>query len=53
MVRAIYYYRDDSFHFVEDNDRIKKGDEVVILTHATHLAELSERWRSKEIGRSK
>jgi trk system potassium uptake protein TrkA len=52
MAKAIYYYRDDALHFVDDNDRIKKGDEVVILTHAKHLSELSERRRPKEIDRS-
>lgn len=50
--RAIYYYRDEAFHFVEENDKIRKGDEVVILTHAKHLAELSERWHPKEIDSS-
>jgi trk system potassium uptake protein TrkA len=52
MAKAIYYYREDAFHFVDGNDRIKKGDEVVILTHAKHLSDLSERWRPKEIDRS-
>lgn len=52
MARAIYYYRDDAFYFVDDDGRIEEGDEIVILTHAKHLPELSERWRPKEAGRS-
>jgi len=52
MARAIYYYRDDAFYFVDENDRIKEGDEIVILTHAKHLSELSERWRPREVDRS-
>jgi len=53
MARAIYYYRDDAFYFVDDNDRIEEGDEIVILTHAKHLSELSERWRPREVDRAK
>lgn len=47
--RAVYYYRDDAFYFVEGDDRIKKGDEIVILTHVKHLADLSDRWHPKDV----
>lgn len=46
--RAIYYYRDDTFHFCEKDTRLEKGDEVVILTASEHLSDLHERWSPKE-----
>lgn len=45
--RVIYCYRDDEFFFAEDDTRLRKGDEVVILTSSEHLKELRERWHPK------
>lgn len=42
--RVIYFYRGDDFHFVEEETRLKKDDEVVILTHSQHIRNLKERW---------
>jgi trk system potassium uptake protein TrkA len=47
--RAIYYYRDDKFHFAEKETELCKGDEVVILTDSEHLADLNERWNPQDI----
>lgn len=47
--KAIYYYREDKFHFVEQNADIREGDEVVLLTEIKHLEELNERWNPKTI----
>jgi len=46
--RAIYFYRDDDFHFAAENSKIRKGDEIVILTQSKHLEDLNERWTPKE-----
>jgi len=44
---VICLYRGDNFILAGKADRIKKGDEVVILTHRGHLNELRERWRPR------
>jgi trk system potassium uptake protein TrkA len=49
--RAIFYYRDHRFHFIENDTRLRKGDEVVILTSARTLPDLNERWYPKEAGK--
>ena len=46
--RAIYYYRDDKFYFVDEDTKVNEGDEIVILTDSKHLSELNERWNPKE-----
>jgi trk system potassium uptake protein TrkA len=48
QARIIYYYRKDKFQFVEKDTRLRKGDEIVILTDSQHLAELNERWNPSE-----
>jgi len=47
--RAIYYYRDDQFYFIEEDSKLQEGDEIVILTESKHLSELNERWNPEEI----
>ena len=47
--RAVYYYRDDKFHFVEEDTKLREDDEVVILTDSEHLADLNERWDPQEV----
>ena len=32
--RALFYYRDDGFNFIDEEIRFKKGDEIVLLTTA-------------------
>ena len=46
--RVIFFYRDDRFEFVNEETALKKGDEVVILTHSKNLPDLNERWAPKE-----
>lgn len=46
--QALFYYRDDAFHFIDDKTRFQKGDEIVLLTHSEHLPELKERWQPKQ-----
>jgi trk system potassium uptake protein TrkA len=46
--RAIFYYRDDEFYFVNAETALKKGDEIVILTHSKNLPDLNERWAPKQ-----
>lgn len=42
--RIICVYRDEKFLLPQDNDRLKAGDEVVLITHSRHLPALTERW---------
>ncbi len=46
--RVLFYYRDGRFYFVDDDTSIKKGDEVVILTHSENLPDLKEIWNSEQ-----
>lgn len=45
--KVMYYYRGDDFFFAEKNTRIKKGDEIVIMTTSEHIADLTERWHNQ------
>jgi len=47
--RAICYYRDGQFSLITDESAVKlrKGDEVVILTHSESIKDLRERWNPK------
>jgi trk system potassium uptake protein TrkA len=47
--RIVLYYRDEKFHFAEEDSKIKKDDEIVILTHSKNLPELNERWNPSQI----
>jgi len=47
--RMVLYYRDEKFHFADDDSKIKKDDEIVILTHSKSLSELTERWNPKQV----
>lgn len=46
--RAICLYREDEFLFVNDETKLKDGDELVILTHKKNLEALRERWQPKQ-----
>lgn len=48
--RVLFYYRDDQFYFVDEDTSLKKGDEVVILTHSENLSKLNEIWNSENKG---
>jgi trk system potassium uptake protein TrkA len=48
--RAICFYRDGEFNLADEDTRLRAGDEIVILTHSKHLAELRERWEPGEAG---
>jgi trk system potassium uptake protein TrkA len=47
--KVIFYYRDNRLHFADDDTKLRKGDEVVILTHCDNLPDFNERWYPKEI----
>ncbi len=50
----IYYYRENKFFLIDEKTRFKKDDEIIILTYADNLAELSERWdQSQVVGRKR
>lgn len=42
--RAICFYRDEKFTLPDSKTKFKPGDEVIILTHSKHLADLTERF---------
>ena len=46
--RVICFYRNDQFHFADDDTLLEADDEVIILTHSTHLEELKDRWEPKQ-----
>ncbi len=46
--RIICYYRDGKFSLADDEIRLRKGDEMVILTHSEYIAELRDRWDPKQ-----
>lgn len=43
--RAVCLYRQGEFVLTDDKTKIQEGDELVILTHSRHLAELETRWQ--------
>lgn len=46
--RLICLYRDDELVFPREDTKLREGDEVVVLTHSRHLAELRERWQNHD-----
>jgi trk system potassium uptake protein TrkA len=46
--RIICYYRDSRFYLVDDQTKLRKGDEVVILTHSENISDLRDRWEPKQ-----
>jgi trk system potassium uptake protein TrkA len=45
--RAVCYYRESRFALVDEETKLQKGDEVVVLTHSKNMPELQERWQPK------
>ena len=43
--RVICFYRDGKFHLARDESKLRKGDEVLILTDTETLKDLEERWK--------
>jgi trk system potassium uptake protein TrkA len=41
---VICYYRDNQFFLAHDNSKLKKGDEVIVLTHSENLPDLMKKW---------
>jgi trk system potassium uptake protein TrkA len=48
QTQAVFFYRDDQFNFVNAETSLKKGDEIVILTHSKNLPDLNKRWAPKQ-----
>lgn len=42
--RVICFYREGEFHLADETSRLKKGYEVVVMTHSRNLPALIERW---------
>jgi trk system potassium uptake protein TrkA len=47
--RVVCYYREDRFSLADEETKLHKGDEMVILTHSKCIDELRERWNPKEL----
>ena len=47
--KVIFYYRDNKFHFADEDTKLRKGDEIVILTHIKNIPDFNERWYPKEV----
>ena len=50
--KVMFYYRDDDYFIAREDTKLKKGDEVVILTSSEHLKSLRERWYPKKVENS-
>jgi trk system potassium uptake protein len=46
--RVICLYRDGTFALADSGTKLRKGDEVVILTHSKNLPVLQQRWKPKQ-----
>jgi trk system potassium uptake protein TrkA len=46
--RVICFYRDGQFSLAHDETMLRKGDEVVILTHSGNIGDLKNRWEPKQ-----
>ncbi len=42
--RVICHYRDNEFMLADSDSKLKKGDEVIVITYSENLAALQERW---------
>lgn len=45
--RVICFYRDEEFRLPDQGTKLKTGDEVILLTHSKHLADLTERFQAE------
>lgn len=48
--RIIFFYRENEFHMADKSAKLRKGDEIVILTHSKNLPELRKRWSPELVG---
>ncbi len=46
--RVICYYRENRFSLADEETKLRKGDEIVILTHSESIPDLKERWNPTE-----
>jgi len=46
--RVVCYYREDRFSLADEETKLHKGDEMVILAHSDCIDDLRERWNPKE-----
>lgn len=43
--RVMFFYRNEKFTLPEPDHKLKKGDEVMIITHSKNIESLHKRWR--------
>ncbi len=46
--KVVCFYRDGHFMLARDETKLKKDDEIVILTHSKNLSDLKERWNKNQ-----
>lgn len=44
--RLMFFYRNERFTLPEPDSKLRRGDEVMIITHSKNIEELHKRWRS-------
>jgi trk system potassium uptake protein TrkA len=44
--RVMFLYRDEKFMLPEPDSKLRRGDEVMIITHSRNIEKLHERWRA-------
>ena len=42
--RVMFLYRDEKFMLPEPDSRLKRGDEVMVITHSRNIEKLHQRW---------
>lgn len=45
--RIIYYYRNDKFILADPESKLKKGDEIIVLTHSDNLKAVRDRFTAQ------
>lgn len=46
--KIVWFFRGDKFYYPENDQQLKKGDEVVIATDGEHLSQLKEKYNGHE-----
>ncbi len=46
--RVICFYRDGHFNLATEETKLKKDDEMVVLTHSENLGDLKDRWEKNQ-----
>jgi len=45
--RVMFYYRDEKFTLPEPDSKLKRGDEVMLITHSRNIGKPHQRWSAR------